>query len=152
MSTNAGIFREAEDGSLIGTYVHSDGYPTALGYELWVAFHDVFGGDLERMCRTLVDDEPAGWSCLAGQDMSLPAAWSDFDRADRAPQSFRLRGEEPFPLTDLADEEWAYTLTSHGIRVTNTGCNIDMTIGWGAARPVVEATMRGLYRMSGASV
>ena len=59
MSTRAVIARQTSDG-WEGVYNHSDGYPTALGRELWLSIHtyDI----LECFLREVIDAHPGGWS------------------------------------------------------------------------------------------
>lgn len=61
MSTRAVIARQTSDG-WEGVYQHSDGYPTALGRELWHSLHDEYREDLARFLDDVIDAHPGGWS------------------------------------------------------------------------------------------
>jgi hypothetical protein len=131
MSTRSVIARVGEhEGEFAGVYHHSDGYPTGLGAYLWNFLHGYFHGDLAAMLRVLIDEHPAGWSCIVGKDFSLKPGYtwqraakdgSDFGvysrRPDyRRPQCFCHgdRHEEPYTFTheDLKDNnaglEWLW--------------------------------------------
>lgn len=76
MGIRSVVARPSGDG-FEGRYVHWDGYPSGVGASLWAAHHGHFGGDVEAMQRYLIDDEPVGWSSLAGIDWDLPKGWHD---------------------------------------------------------------------------
>ena len=65
MSTRAVIARATTEG-FTGVYHHRDGYPSGLACNLWALYHGHFEGDLQAMCKTLIDDHPTGWSTIHG--------------------------------------------------------------------------------------
>ena len=123
MSTRSCIARAEGDG-WSGRYVHSDGYPTWRGAELWKLWHTVFDGDIEAMLHCLIDEHPAGWSHLSGdwkkpagfvERMNKPAnlSWRDwfdsfgpacFCHGDRHEPEQTISHEYPDPLFI----EWVY--------------------------------------------
>lgn len=59
----------------VGRYHHSDGYPSGLGRYLFGAFKNHFQGDIRAAYKLLFEDHPAGFSCLLGCNLSLPAGY-----------------------------------------------------------------------------
>lgn len=79
MSTRSFIGRPGlEFESPFGRYHHSDGYPSGVGATLYQAIRDHFKGDIEAALRYLINDHPAGWSCLVGADFTLKPGFSNF--------------------------------------------------------------------------
>lgn len=76
MSTRSVIARPLGDG-FEGRYCHSDGYPSGVGAHLHEQYRTAFGGDLDAMTKTLIDDEGVGWSAICGYDLSKPPCWVD---------------------------------------------------------------------------
>jgi len=131
VSTRSLIARVGDhEGEFAGVYHHSDGYPTGLGAYLWNFLHGHFHGDLAAMLRVLIDEHPAGWSCIVGKDFSLKPGYTwqraakdgaDFGvysrRPDyRRPQCFchgdRHEASQSFTHEDLKDNnaglQWLY--------------------------------------------
>ncbi len=73
MSTRAVIAIPDGDG-FKGRYVHNDGNPRHLGYELGMLVSD---HGLESVIKTLITDSPIGWSIVARGMLALPSGgWS----------------------------------------------------------------------------
>lgn len=71
------IVAEPHGDGFRGRYVHWDGYPSGVGASLFEAYRTRFEGDHEAMTLYLIDEEPVGWSVLAGIDWTLPKGWHD---------------------------------------------------------------------------
>lgn len=84
MSTRAVIARQTSDG-WEGVYHHFDGYPTALGRELFDAFHSEYGGDIERFLSEVIEAHPGGWSHFIP---AIPADLWDAYREASDPEAF----------------------------------------------------------------
>ena len=83
MSTRAVIARQTSDG-WEGVYNHSDGYPTALGQELWLSIHayDI----LECFLREVIDAHPGGWSHFVP---AIPRdLWEEYAASGYSPDFF----------------------------------------------------------------
>lgn len=122
MGTHSCIAKPEGDGWR-GRYVHWDGYPTGVGVTLVTALTEAFKGDLDAMTAKLIDNEPVGWSIIAGADLSQPGCWVDSgDRPNNAPASYSARGETGDTWITSQDEafpgvEWVYVLTPSGVMV-----------------------------------
>ena len=79
MSTRAVIARPTTEG-FTGVYHHWDGYPSGLGCTLWALYHGHFEEDLQAMCKTLIDDHPAGWSTINGSDWTLNPGFQEMNQ------------------------------------------------------------------------
>jgi len=118
MSTRAIIARPDPDHGWAGRYHHWGGYPKGLGRSLWQALNGHWRGDVAAMLKVLLDDHPAGWSCIVDVDWSLEpgwcANWQDGDNA-RRPECYchGARQDPPrpwlYPHQD-AGAEWVYVL------------------------------------------
>lgn len=124
MSTRAIIAREVDSRTgkfkFKGRYHHSDGYPTGLGATLYDLYNGHFEKDLPAMLKYLLDDHPAGWSCINDCDFTLEPGYIKENKLSEAyrndtplpPRCFCHgdRNKEGFELTesDDTDTEWAY--------------------------------------------
>lgn len=110
MSTRALIARKTEDG-FEANYHHWDGYPSGLGLTLVELYQGHFERDAEAMLRFLLDEHPAGWSTINGQDFSKPAGFGS-----PGPQCYCHgdRSETGSLITDKSNgfmgAEWLYVI------------------------------------------
>ena len=108
MATRAVIARTTGDG-WAGVYHHWDGYPSGLGVTLnqLAQPEGPFGGDLERMMRTLIDEHPAGWSNIEDIDWSQPAGFREAGFESKGPECYCHGGrhEKAHPIRSW-DEDW----------------------------------------------
>lgn len=143
MSTRGCIAKPESDGWR-GRYHHYDSYPSGLGLFLFKSYHGFFHGDVDEMIRTLIDDEPVGWSFIIGTDLSLGAEWREYrdypevppgeaewpgqkDYSAIGPQSYTAMGEtyegdgDWICSADGPDIsiEWIYVLTPGGLLVVD---------------------------------
>jgi len=130
MSTHATIVRLEPDGMATSNYHHFDGGPSSLGATLWrLAQPDgPFGGDVDKMLTTLIDDHPAGWSTINDVDWSLEPGFGGYDvnrfigqlhgtvrvgfrpqcycHGDRSESSKVWRGSQD----DMPQDRWTYAI------------------------------------------
>jgi hypothetical protein len=108
MSTRSAIARW-NDGKWIGVYVHSDGYPTWRGKELWRLLHEGAGGDVEKLLTFLIDTHPNGWSSL-GEEL-VAETWN-FPNRGPGCVYYDRQDDEPMPQSwDGGNElflEWVW--------------------------------------------
>ena len=142
MSTRGAIARPTPDGRWRGRYHHFGAYPAGLGRELFGLYHHTFGRDHEQMTRVLIDEHPAGWSSLiarnlgsrafTGEDFArvgfqafddphhgmIPQCYCHGQRSERTPML--VCRYDISPTESPCDQlfiEWAYAITSEGLRV-----------------------------------
>jgi hypothetical protein len=75
MSTRSCIAFATGQDKWEGRYHHSGGYPEGLGAFLFESFNGYFTQNLDAMKKYLFTDHPAGYSCIIGADLSLPAGY-----------------------------------------------------------------------------
>jgi len=121
MSTRSAIARwtDKEDKTWEGRYHHWDGYPSALGNQLFRLYKNRTLGDLPDMLKTLLDDHPAGWRTIVNADWELKPGFVELSNENvedlrRGPQCY-CHGDrqERANLIESGDEinwnlEWAY--------------------------------------------
>lgn len=114
MSTRSVIARFDREAGFRGRFHRRDGYPSGVGRQLWLLYHGVFAGDLDRMQRVLLDEHPAGWYSII-RDWSEPVGYRNDGRGE-GPQCFchgdlRSEGREFSAGTAIhANCEYAYVL------------------------------------------
>lgn len=134
MSTPSVIARQRGDG-WEGRYVHSDGYPTGMGAFLhggaWKlpSAYEQFGGDTETMLRFLVDEHPAGWSCIFDANLGKAKVVKNWRRKDAVGMSVRCychSGDAEEAKLDWLitnenvsgyDVAWVYVVSRAGVAV-----------------------------------
>lgn len=82
MSTNGAIARETEDGGWAGTYHHWDSYPAGLGAALYKLAQTMTD---EELVRVLIEQHPAGWSAINGEDFKSSVCychWGSYDEGE----------------------------------------------------------------------
>lgn len=62
MSTRSILARSTGEGTFRGVYMHSDGYPTWMGKQIWTILHEHFHGDLKNFLAETLDKHSGGWS------------------------------------------------------------------------------------------
>lgn len=159
MSTNSTIARPTPNGLWEGRSVHSDGYPTGVGFELFRSYHDEFMQDVEEMRTALIDDEPYGWSAICGFNLALPSQWTEgayrIDPAVRrqmGPMGYSQRGgESREPLIHPSDRfgSWTYVLEDEGLRVIHVLSSNECFLSWDGV--TVEAAEAELDRIEQAA-
>lgn len=117
MSTRAHIARLTGPDDWVGVYHHFDGYPSGLGAALFEMYRGHFARDLKVMLRWLIDDHPAGWSCVIDCDLSLEPGYVPMEAEQTHEGHTRarcychgMRSEPPMPVSPrrAAWAEWAY--------------------------------------------
>lgn len=109
MSTHSVVARVGEhEGEFAGRYIHSDGYPTWRGVELFRIAREEFNGDWSAMLRFIIDEHPAGWSILQPENRSC---YCHPRRSKR--EGWNKRQAEParlFTHEDMKDSDvaWLY--------------------------------------------
>lgn len=107
-----------------GRYVHNDGHPSMRLPLLRGLYAGPFAGDVEAMCRFLIDAHPAGWSQL-GPDPVVDTGWVN-GRSSAGYRDFicYCHGDrrEPAHLNTEANTEpeladWIYVLRPGGIEI-----------------------------------
>lgn len=76
MSTHGIIARGTKE-KWKGRFHGTDAYPDGLGQTLWLEYRRYFNHDIKAMTKYLIDDHPAGWSCIVGFDFTKPAGRYD---------------------------------------------------------------------------
>jgi hypothetical protein len=65
-----------EESKFTARYHHSDSYPTGLGKFLVELYRGHFNSNLDAMLKVLLDEHPAGWSCIVGTDFKLKPGYT----------------------------------------------------------------------------
>lgn len=114
MSTRSIVARTTGD-SWEGVYVHSDGYPTWQGHQLWQLVRS-FQGDLPALMAFLCDGEhQSGWSWLPADRAEHETPLPMFEGHEpNKPCYFHWRGDTDSMVTRSTDgdtwAEWAYAI------------------------------------------
>ena len=135
MSTRSVIARRKGNG-FVGVYHHWDGYPRGLGASLFETLKKDFGGDVEAMLKTIIDEHPAGWSTLVGCSFigQIPgyinyipnATPKDEERYNNQPKCFchGERNEEGQEVTQLNASgmgcEYAYVFDGNKMHILSS--------------------------------
>lgn len=127
LATRSFIARPTETG-FTGIYVHWDGYPSHQLPLLLAAYQHRFAGDIDALCKHLIDDVAVGWSVLGTDllDGTPPALRTELagdtnDPSDELDGLVRADGSPPKRIS--VDERsagrlnWGYVLHPHGIEV-----------------------------------
>lgn len=138
MSTRSCVARALGDGWM-GRYVHSDGYPTCRGRELWQLLHVTFDGDVDAMLAVLIDQHPAGWSHLGGDWSKTPGYRNGYGSPELSYHEWVMsagpacychgaRSESENTITHDASDplfiEWVYVFSpSHLTILASTCCD-----------------------------
>jgi hypothetical protein len=141
MSTRSGIGIEKEDGTVVGVYCHSDGYPTGVGMILQEHYREptklsslVALGDISSLDQDIGEkhpfsDRPKGSSTFYGRDRGdTGTAPRTFATREEFRTGLRSAGVEFFYLAKTVDSaaEFAYRTTFE-----NSGFETQ----WGASKP-----------------
>jgi hypothetical protein len=113
MSTRSAVARW-NGGKWEGVYVHSDGYPTWRGRELWALLHGPAGGDVDKLLTFLIDEHPNGWSSL-GEEL-VAETW-DFPNRGKGCIYYDRDDDGPMPQSwdggNALFIEWVYAFDAH---------------------------------------
>ena len=104
MSTR-GAIAKGTVGKWVGVYNHFDSYPSGLGVALTLAKDNRYDGDLDKMIKAAIDNEPIGWSSFPTEAYSSREA---------------VTSTEPEITSESVNRlfiEWVYLLTPEGIWV-----------------------------------
>ncbi len=121
IARQTGIVAEMSNRSLLtfaGRYHHWDSYPLGLGSALFRAHRDHFRGDTSAMMKYLIDDHPAGWSQIYGQDFSKSSGYGG-----RGPQCY-CHGERSESETVITESNAANAGCEYGYIFNTAGSMI----------------------------
>ncbi len=66
-----GVYDDEEHQRWHAVSVGCDGYPSGVGYSLYLNYHHRFAGKLPQLVKRIVEDRPEGWYSIAGKDYML---------------------------------------------------------------------------------
>ncbi|MFI1358202.1 hypothetical protein ACH4TV_32160 [Streptomyces sp. NPDC020898] len=129
LATRSFIARPTDTG-YAGVYVHWDGYPSHHVPLLLGAHQYRFDGDLDALCRHLIDEAPEGWSQLGTDllDGAPEPLRAELVGSDEHPSrkhdnvhviTIGAAEPEPWTVTEKSHGglDWGYVLHPHGIEV-----------------------------------
>lgn len=136
MSTR-GVIAKATPKGWRGRYHHSDSYPTGLGKYLWAQANGPFKTDLKRLVKILVDEHPAGWSCIVDCDFQWAPGYISHDStAAKVTEAFEAKVPQCYCHGERSEKGWAI---KHDGQVEE----------WGYVIDVKRRTMKVLFGVNG---
>lgn len=77
-----GVYNDEEHQRWHAVCVGADGYPSGVGYWLYLNYRHYFGGNLGQLVKRIVEDRPEGWYSIAAKNYMLPALRLNRDYLD----------------------------------------------------------------------
>lgn len=107
MSTRAIIAYKTgkNETDIVGTYHHSDGYPSGLGAELYRLYSTVYKNRLADLVKILITDYPNGWSYITDWTGSK----DDIITFDQKEAMYKQCREIYQDFSQAFDEAWKQT-------------------------------------------